>query len=270
MANQRRETLESKLRQAQKLETVGVLAGGIAHEFNNVLLPIYLYTEEALHDLPPDSPVRTHLERVLKSANRAKTLVQQILTFSHQNEKQAFTPVDLRPVAEEALELLRALLPPTVELHLDLAADACMVMADRDQIHQLLMNLCSNAYQALDETGGSIRVTLDRCVIDGNSSVDLPRLPMGRYIRIRVSDTGHGIDRSSLHRIFEPFYTTRAVGQGTGLGLSVVHGIAVSHSGDITVESAPETGTTFQVYLPEIGQNFQAALDHDHEPPETR
>ena len=250
-ADKRREVLESKLRQVQKLETVGVLAGGIAHEFNNILLPIFLYTEQALHDLPAESPVHAQLERVLKSAERAKILVQQILTFSRQSGNPEHQPVDVRPIVEEALDLLRALIPSTVELRQDLASDGCVVLADRNQIHQLVMNLCSNAYQALDETGGSITVVLDRCTVDEQFCRDHPHLRVGGYVRLSICDTGHGIDRSNLDRIFEPFYTTRAVGKGTGLGLSVVHGIAVSHSGDITVESEPGKGTTFRVYLPE-------------------
>ncbi len=250
-ADKRREVLESKLRQVQKLETVGVLAGGIAHEFNNILVPIFLYTEQALHDLPAESPVHAQLDRVLKSSNRAKSLVQQILTFSHQSGNPEHEPVDVRPIVEEALELLRALIPSTVDLHQDLAAVDCIVLADRNQIHQLVMNLCSNAYQALDETGGSISVVLDRCAVDEQFCRDHPQLRAGGYVRLSIHDTGHGISRNSLDRIFEPFYTTRAVGKGTGLGLSVVHGIAVSHSGDITVESEPGKGTTFRVYLPE-------------------
>jgi signal transduction histidine kinase len=250
--DERRELLEGKLRQAQKMETVGVLAGGIAHEFNNILVPIFLYTEQALDDLPAQSPVRAHLERVLKSSNRAKALVQQILTFSHQSGQQAFKPVDIKPIVEETLELLRALIPSTVELHAELAADACMVLADRNQIHQLIMNLGSNAYQSLDQAGGSISVRLDRCAVDQQFCEDHPNLRVGGYIRMSIEDSGHGIDRINIDRIFEPFYTTRAVGKGTGLGLSVVHGIAVSHSGDITVDSEPGKGTTFHVYLPEI------------------
>jgi len=252
-ADKRRKLLESKLRQVQKLETVGVLAGGIAHEFNNILVPIFLYTEQAMDDLPAESPVHAQLERVLKSSNRAKSLVQQILTFSRQSGNPEHKAVDVRPIVEEALELLRALIPSTVELHQDLAADACMVLADRNQIHQLVMNLCSNAYQALDETGGAITVLLDRCAVDEQFCRDHPLLRVGRYVRLGIYDTGHGIDRNNLDRIFEPFYTTRAVGKGTGLGLSVVHGIAVSHSGDITVESEPGKGTRFRVYLPEMG-----------------
>ena len=266
-ADNRRQVLEGKIRQLQKMETVGVLAGGIAHEFNNILVPIFLYTEQALYDLPEDSPVRAHLGRVLKSSNRAKSLVQQILTFSRQSGHQEFEPVDVRPIVVEALDLLRALIPATVELHHRLADHECMVLADHHQIHQLVMNLCSNAYQALDDSGGSISVVLDRCAVDERFSRDHPQLKAGSHIRLSIQDSGHGIDRASLDRIFEPFYTTRAVGKGTGLGLSVVHGIAVAHNGDITVESEAGKGTTFEVYLPEIQEHQPTRADPEQQAP---
>jgi signal transduction histidine kinase len=255
-ANKQQELLKRKLLQARKLETVGIMAGGIAHEFNNILLPIFLYTEQAMDDLPKDSPVRAQLEHVLKSSNRAKNLVQQILTFSRQSGKQEFKPVDMKPVVEESLELLRALIPSTVELSRHLTDDECMVLADRNQIHQMVMNLCSNAYLALDEIGGKITVELDRYSADRQISGH-PDLKPGKYIRMSVKDTGRGMDRGNLDRVFEPFYTTRAVGKGTGLGLSVVHGIVISHNGEITVESEPGKGTVFNVYLPEIGRSEQ-------------
>jgi signal transduction histidine kinase len=249
-ADKQRKSLESKLRQSQKLETVGVLAGGIAHEFNNILLSIFLYTEQAIHDLPAESPTHKHLERVLKSSKRAKDLVQQILTFSRQTGTPEYKLIDVRPVIKEVLDLLRALIPSTVELNQELAADEYMIRADRNQIHQLIMNLCSNAYQALDDDRGSITVALESVVVDEQLSLNQPNLHVGRYVRLSIHDTGHGIERSKLDRIFEPFYTTRTVGKGTGLGLSVVHGIVMSHNGDITIESEPGKGTTFHVYLP--------------------
>jgi signal transduction histidine kinase len=262
-ADKRRVELESVLRQTQKLETVGVLAGGIAHEFNNILLSIFLYTEQAMHELPAESLVHERLERVLKSAKRAKGLVQQILTFSRQAGEQEFQPVDVKLIVEEALELLRALIPSTVDLREVLVDDTCMVLADRDQIHQLVMNLCSNAYEALYDSSGSLTVTLDHFVIEEQFSRGRIYLKEGKYIRLRVQDTGHGIDHHHLDRIFEPFYTTRTVGKGTGLGLSVVHGIALSHKGGITVESEPGKGTTLYVYLPEIkpGREIDLSLD---------
>jgi signal transduction histidine kinase len=249
-ANKRREVLENTLRQSQKLETVGVLAGGIAHEFNNILLSIFLYTEQAIHDLPPGDPIHKHLKRILKSSKRAKGLVQQILTFSHQAGTEDFRPIDIRSVIKEVFELLRALIPATVELHQELTADECMILADRDQIHQLVMNLCGNAYEALDDSGGSITITLDNVIVDTEFAQEHPQLRVGKYAKLSIHDTGHGINSSDIDRIFEPFYTTRAVGKGTGLGLSVVHGIVMSHNGDITIESKPGKGTTFHVYLP--------------------
>ena len=208
-----------------------------------------------MHDLPAESPIRKHLERVLKSAKRAKSLIQQILTFSRQAGKQEYKPVEVKFIVEEALELLRALIPSIVELREVLVDDSCMVLADRNQIHQLVINLCSNAYQALDDSGGSITVTLDHFTVGKQFPRDLPNLQVGKYIRLSVQDTGHGIDAHHLERIFEPFYTTRTVGQGTGLGLSVAHGIAMSHKGDIFVKSELAKGTTFYVYLPEIEQD---------------
>jgi signal transduction histidine kinase len=253
-ANKRREVLENTLRQSQKLETVGVLAGGIAHEFNNILLSIFLYTEQAIHDLPPGDPIHKHLERVLKSSKRAKSLVQQILTFSHQAGTEDFRPIDIKPVIKEVFELMRALIPTTVDLHQELTADECMILADRDQIHQLVINLCGNAYEALDDNDGSITLTLDSVIVDTEFAQEHPQLRVGKYAKLSIHDTGHGINSSDIDRIFEPFYTTRAVGKGTGLGLSVVHGIVMSHSGDITIESKPGKGTTFHVYLPKTGQ----------------
>ncbi|RDH85735.1 MAG: hypothetical protein DIZ80_02060 [endosymbiont of Galathealinum brachiosum] len=262
-ADEKREELESKLRQTQKLETVGVLAGGISHEFNNILLPIFLYTEQAIHDLPVDSPTRDRLKRVLKLSKRAKGLIQQILTFSRQSSKQEYQAVNLKPIINEALELFRALIPSTVELHEVLADDTYMVLADRDQIHQLIMNLCGNAYQALEDSGGSITVILEYFTVDKRFPRDRRHLQVGKYIRLSVQDTGHGIDQRHLERIFEPFFTTRTVGQGTGLGLSVAHGIVMSHKGDISVKSEVGKGSTFYVYLPQLELNAEDTVVQD-------
>ena len=261
-ADREREVLEGKLRQVDKMETVGVLAGGISHEFNNILLPIFLYTEQAMHDLPEGSQTRKHLEKVLKSSRRAKNLVQQILTFSRLSGEQEFQPVDMLPVVQEASELLRALLPSTIDFRRNLGTVKSMVMADRNQIHQLVVNLGSNAYQAIGKSNGRITVSLDHVAVDRRLSHEHPLLQPGPYIKLSVKDTGHGIDRSKINRIFEPFYTTRAVGEGTGLGLSVVHGIVLSHKGEIIVESEPGAGTEFHVYIPEYTGQAGAALEN--------
>jgi signal transduction histidine kinase len=269
-ADKRREELESELRLTQKLETVGVLAGGIAHEFNNILLPIFLYTEQAIHDAPPGSNIQKHLEQVLKSARRAKVLLQQILTFSRQPGRQVFKQVDVKHIVEEAFEFLRALMPSSVELRKELVEDDCLIMADRDQIHQLVMNLCSNAYKALDDSVGTITVTLDHFIVDDDFPRDCRHLQVGKYIRISVHDTGRGIDHDYIERIFEPFFTTRSVGEGTGLGLSVAHGIAMSHKGALTVESQTGKGTTFFIYLPEIVLGRELSLSDDSKQYEIR
>jgi signal transduction histidine kinase len=216
-----------------------------------------------MHDLPADSPIHKQLERVLKSAKRAKSLIQQILTFSRQTDKQEYKPVDMKIIVEEAFELLRALIPSTVTLSEIMVDDSCMVLADRNQIHQLVMNLCGNAYQALDDNSGSIIVTLDHFTVDEHFPLERLQLRVGKYIRLKIQDTGHGIDSHHLERIFEPFYTTRIVGQGTGLGLSVVHGIALSHKGGISVESVAGKGSTFYVYLPEIEHDADITLSHE-------
>ena len=250
IGEKKRAVLEDRLRQVDKMETVGVMAGGIAHEFNNILLPIFLYAEQAKHDLAPEDPTHKHLDKILKSARRAKSLVQQILTFSRQSSEPEFKAVDLKPVVTEAIDLLRALIPSKIELHQFVTAENCMAQADRNQIHQLVINLGSNAYKAIGKNNGSITVSLERVTVDAGFCQDHPLLQPGPYVVIAIEDTGHGLEPGKIDRIFEPFYTTRAVGEGTGLGLSVVHGIVLSHKGDITVQSEPGVGTTFRVFLP--------------------
>jgi len=250
-AEERRKAVETKLQHTQRLETVGTLAGGMAHEFNNILVPILLYTDIAMEGLPPDSPAREQLGRVLKSAGRAKELVQNILTFSRQvgDEKRRY--VNIKPVVEEALELLRALILPSTELRRNISADSSIVFVDPNQIHQLVMNLCSNACHAISENGGYIEVNLEPVVITEQSAREHPHLHPGRYVKLTVRDTGQGIDPADINNIFEPFHTTREVGEGTGLGLSVAHGIILSYGGEILVESEPGIGTAFYLYIPE-------------------
>jgi signal transduction histidine kinase len=250
-AEEGRKAIEARLQHTQRLETVGTLAGGMAHEFNNILVPIVLYTDMAMEDLPPDSPTHKQLGRVLKSAKSAKELVQHILTFSRQVGHEKCKYVNIKPVVEEALELLQALILSSTELHQNIGADSCIVFVDPNQIHQLVMNLCSNACHAISENGGYLEVNLEPVVVTRQFSREHPRLRPGRYVKLTVRDTGHGIDPADINNIFEPFYTTREVGEGTGLGLSVAHGIIVSYGGGIYVESEPGTGTAFYVYIPE-------------------
>ncbi len=249
---QEKTKLETQLRQAQKLETIGTLAGGIAHDFNNVLFPIIGYTELALEDLDPASPVRRNLNEVLKASLRAKELIGQILTFSRRTE-QARNPLKIGSVVNEAMKLLRASIPSSIRMEKDFQPNPGAIMADATQIHQVIMNLCTNAFQAMGENGGVLAVSLQNVDMDVDYTDTNLSMKPGPYIKLSVSDTGHGMTHDVVERIFEPFFTTKPSGQGTGMGLSVVHGIVKSHGGSISVYSEPGIGTTFNVYLPRIG-----------------
>ncbi len=241
--------LERMLQQAQKMEAIGTLAGGIAHDFNNILSPILIQTEMALMDLPEDSLIRLNLEDVLDAGNRARELVKQILAFSRQGEEER-TAFKVSSVVKDALKLLRATLPTTVEIKQDIQADSEMVMADATQIHQVLMNLCTNASQSMQAKGGVLVVGLEHVDLNPTAVATIPDLEPGSYLKLRVSDTGEGMDRTTQERIFDPYFTTKEKIGGTGMGLSVVHGIIRSYEGAITVESELAKGTTFWVYLP--------------------
>jgi PAS domain S-box-containing protein len=261
-AEEERAGLESQLRQSQKLETIGTLAGGIAHDFNNILQAILGYAELILQDVSPDSRTGAHLAQVVLAARRAKDLVQQILTFSRQVEQER-QPVQIHLIVTEALTLLRASLPTTIAIrhHIDPMCET--VLADPTRIHQLLMNLCTNAYQAMRDSNGVLEVRLDTVDVGAALVRDHTHLHEGPYVCLTVSDTGHGMDRETLARVFEPFFTTKDVGEGTGLGLSVVHGIVVSHDGAITVDSEPGKGTTFQVYFPRADRDIAQEVPKD-------
>jgi signal transduction histidine kinase len=253
-SQQARTNLERRLRHVQKLETVGTLAGGIAHEFNNVLVPIKFYTELAFEDLAPDDPMRADLKRVIDAAARAKSLVQKILTFSRQPQQEHYASIELTPIVEDAVALARDLFPATVQIFARLACDKPRIVGDATQIHQLVMNLLNNAFRAIGSEGGSITVELTRRTLAESDLPPRTNLAPGDYVILSVADTGHGLDPITRERIFEPFYTTRGPGEGTGLGLSVAHGIAASHGGDIGVESERGKGSSFSVYFP-IGRD---------------
>jgi len=242
---------EAQLQQAQKREAIGTLAGGIAHDFNNILAAIIGYSELAMMEPQEGSEVMANLGEVLQAGKRAKALVQQILTVirRHKLERQ---PLQLRYLVKEVLELLRATLPTTIEIRQDLAGDAGIVNADPNQIHQVLVNLCTNAGHAMEADGGVLTVALENVELDELSASPYPDLNAGPYLRLTVGDTGHGIPPEILEQIFDPYFTTKDVGEGTGLGLSVAHGIVKSHGGAIKVYSEPGKGSTFQVYLPMV------------------
>jgi len=245
-----RDKLAEELRQAQKLEAIGTLAGGIAHDFNNILSAIIGYSELSLLSLTEDNPLRQRLEGILKAGERAKQLITQILTFSRRGEQERH-PLRLHLVINEALKLLRSTIPTTIEIQHKVDKDCGMVLADPVQMHQVLMNICTNAYHAMRDQGGVLRVELDSFVQLGHDSEKgQEAIPPGKYVRLRISDTGCGMDEHTVARIFEPYFTTKEEGEGTGLGLSVVHGIVQSHNGVITVASDPGHGTSFTIFLP--------------------
>ena len=243
--------LESLLRQAQKMEAIGTLAGGIAHDFNNILSPIFGYTEMALLALPTDNPAAGDLKQVLVAAKRAKDLVQQILTFSRHRE-QELKPLRLQFVVKESLKLLRASIPTTITIHEEIDPDCEAVLADPVQIQQVVMNLCTNAYHAMREKGGTLSVCLRMVDIAADDLMAKSLSAPGRYLQLTVADTGLGMPRELLERIFEPYFTTKKKGEGTGLGLAVVHGIVKGLKGTVTVYSEPGQGTEFHVYLPVV------------------
>jgi signal transduction histidine kinase/ActR/RegA family two-component response regulator len=242
-----RDRLESQLRQAQKLEAIGTLAGGIAHDFNNILAAILGYGEMALKDAPEGSAQRRHIDAAVSAGLRAKSLVERILAFSRSGIGER-VEVHVQSVVQEALDQLQASTPAglTVERRLDVGDTA--VLGDPTQVHQVVMNLCANAVQAM-RSQGRVVVTLDR-VRDSQPVCITGRLPAGDYVRLQVGDSGVGITPQVLERIFDPFFTTKGVGVGTGLGLSLVHGIVTELGGGIDVQSEPGVGSTFTVFLP--------------------
>jgi PAS domain S-box-containing protein len=242
---------ENQLRQAQKIEAIGTLAGGIAHDFNNILGVIIGCSELAMDNLPADHIAKADMEKVLDAGLRAKSLVRQILTFSRQTES-AQKPLILQPFVKEVAKFLQTTLPTTVDIILSVEAGDKAILADPTEIQQILMNLCTNAAQAMGPEGGDIHLKLREADIDTEASARITEINPGPYLKLMVSDSGSGIPADIIDRIFDPFFTTKRVGEGTGLGLSVVHGIVKKYAGAILVESAPGAGTTFEVLLPQL------------------
>ncbi len=242
--------MQKKLRQAQKMESIGTLAGGIAHDFNNILSAIIGYTELAKDDAESGSRMENHLEEVLAAGGRAKQLVRQILTFARQTDEDA-KPIQVSPIAREVIKFLRSSIPATIEIRSRIQSDA-LVLASATQVHQVLMNLCTNAAHAMEKEGGVLSVDIRDFVVRDTAEIPGIDLNPGTYMQIRVSDTGTGIPPEIIDAIFEPYFTTKEVGKGTGMGLALVHGIVESRGGKIAVDSKPGGGARFSIYLPII------------------
>ncbi|HTR65860.1 MAG TPA: response regulator [Terriglobales bacterium] len=244
-----RKQMEMALVRAEKMQALGTLAGGIAHDFNNILLTVSGNAKLALEDLPPDSPAYDNVLEIAKAGSRATALTRKILSFSRQQEIKREV-VQVQPVVEETLALLRATLPPRIEIHGNFPAGLPPISADASQLQQIVMNLATNAADAIGEQGGALEISAALVHLNGNGSSLSSKLPHGDYVRLSFKDTGPGIDKHTLGRVFEPFFTTKAQGRGTGMGLPIVHGIMKNHLGEVTVYSEVGKGAVFNLYFP--------------------
>lgn len=251
---------EKMLRQAEKMEAIGSMAGGIAHDFNNILTPLLGYAEIALRSVETESAMANYVEEILKASHRAKDLVDQILAFSRKNDKEG-QPIHLIPIVKEVLKLVQAPMPEHIKIERIIKTERDIVKADPTQIHQVLMNLCTNAWHAMrEQPEGTLEVRVTDFLLDHHYKTEFPTLETGRHLRVSVKDTGTGIDKQTMNKIFDPFFTTKGKGEGTGLGLAVVHSIVASCKGRVTVESAPNEGTTFNVILPLLDDNAETVI----------
>jgi PAS domain S-box-containing protein len=263
------EELEAHLRQAQKMEAIGTLAGGIAHDFNNILYAILGYADLAKVAVPDEGEVAEYLGEIEKAGYRARDLVARILTFSRQTEQER-KPVRVQSVLKEAMELLRGSLPSTIEIRGHVDHGCGLVMADPTQVHQVVMNLCTNAYHSMRKDGGTLEISLKEVLVDHSAAAAHADLEPGWYARLTVGDTGHGMDADTLKHIFEPYFTTKPVGEGTGMGLATVHGIVRSYDGAVVVHSTRGEGTTFELFLPLHIQDVRPAESSAEVPGECR
>ncbi len=258
-AEKEKRKLEAQLQQVHKLEAVGTLAGGIAHDFNNILSAVIGYAEMTLYQTDKKSVLHSNIQEILNAGNRAKDLVKQILAFSRQADPE-MKPVYVKLIVKEAIKLIRASLPTTIEIRQNLDSESA-VLADPTQIHQVLMNLCTNADHAMRDKGGILSLSLTDVQLDAGFSGHNPGVKPGPYICLTVSDTGPGMTPEVLDRLFEPFFTTKERDMGTGMGLAVVHGIVTNHGGTVTVESKSGKGSTFKVYLPRIQKEADTPVE---------
>ena len=247
----RRESINAQIRQSQKLEALGTLAGGIAHDFNNILSSVIGYSELLLMDLPEDTEENASVREIHRAGERAADLVAQILTFSSKTE-QALQPTALPPLLREVIKLIRGSLPSTIEIKMDIDENAPLVVGDATQIHQVVMNLCTNAYHTMRGEGGTLGIRLYSTTLNEKDVEENIELSTGDYVVVEVSDTGTGIEKDIIKQIFEPYFSTKKAGEGTGLGLATVHGILRAHNGSVDVESEVGLGSTFRIYLPAI------------------
>jgi len=242
------------------MEAIGTLAGGIAHDFNNILSAILGYAQLAQLNSSENPKVQGYIDQLYSAGERAKELVQQILAFSRQGKSEK-VPVDIGLVVKEALKLLRASIPSTIEIRQNVKSNLGTVEADQTQIHQIVMNLCTNAFHAMEKDDGHLSVNLVPVTIGINEISAYNDIKSGPYLKLTVTDTGHGMSADTLSRIFEPYFTTKKEGKGSGIGLATVHGIVKNHGGDIEVHSKPGEGTTFHILFPVIGTKVEKAKE---------
>lgn len=255
-AEREKESLASQLRQVHKMEAIGTLAGGIAHDFNNILAAIIGYADLAKEEIPDGNPAKLKVDKILKAGDRARKLVKQILAFSRKSQQER-VPVKMHLIINEVVQFLRASLPVTIDIRLELDTECGPVLADQNQLHQVILNLCNNAAQSMEKEGGILYIALTRAEIDPLKISQYPDLVPGPYVKLTVKDTGTGIGREIMNKIFDPYFTTKEIGKGSGMGLAVVHGIVKSHNGMIYVDSIPGNGSAFHIYLPEIDEEIQ-------------
>lgn len=258
-----RKDLEEQLRQSHKMEAIGTLAGGIAHDFNNMLGIILGNTELAMDDVPEWNPARLNLEEIKTASLRAKDVVRQLLSFARKTDQER-KPVKINPIVTGALKLIRSSIPTSIEIRSNIPRDSAIILADPTQINQIMINLCTNAAHAMEEDGGVLEISLDSMTLD-ESTAQSYELSPGRYVKLTINDTGHGIDPEIKDRIFDPYFTTREVGEGSGMGLAVVHGIVMNHKGAISVDSEVGKGATFNIFLPIVEREPvpEVAIDED-------
>ena len=257
------QNMEKRLNQAQKMESIGTLAGGIAHDFNNILSSIIGFTELSMEEAEKNSFIEDNLQEVYAAGKRAKDLVSQIMTFARQSDDE-LRPVQVCLIAKEVAKFIRSSIPATIEIHQNIESES-FIMGNSTQVHQILMNLCTNAAHAMDAGGGFLGITLKDIVIDSDNDLKIIDLTPGTYIKLTVSDTGAGIPHEIIDKIFEPYFTTKGLGEGTGMGLAMVHSIVENYGGRITVDSTPGQGALFAIYLPVIKKcNVHQAYESEY------